>query len=106
MPGPVPPEVPAEWPQFTPQRKKEWRFDLWRRSAERVDFVSPEAEARYRVAVERLIAEGKTTRAEVARLAAERTKLLLILLAEPQSQPAPPPAEEPAIESRGRRRGS
>jgi rod shape-determining protein MreC len=37
---------------------------------------------------------------------AERTKLLLILLAEPQSQPAPPPAEEPAIESRGRRRGS
>ena len=35
---------------------------------------------------------------------AERTKLLLILLAEPQSQPAPPP-EEPAADSRRRRRG-
>jgi rod shape-determining protein MreC len=35
---------------------------------------------------------------------AERTKLLLILLAEPQSQPALPP-EEPAAESRRRRRG-
>jgi rod shape-determining protein MreC len=35
---------------------------------------------------------------------AERTKLLLILLAEPQSQPALPP-EEPAADSRRRRRG-
>ena len=35
---------------------------------------------------------------------AERTKLLLILLAEPQAQPALPP-EEPAADSRRRRRG-
>lgn len=34
----------------------------------------------------------------------ERTKLLLVLLAEPQALPAPPP-EEPATEARRRRRG-
>lgn len=56
MPGTAAPEVPLEWPQLTPRQKKEWRFDLWRRSAERVEFVSPEAEARYRAAIERLIA--------------------------------------------------
>lgn len=37
---------------------------------------------------------------------AERTRLLLILLAEPQAQGASPPSEEPAAESRRRRRGS
>ncbi|MCO5108150.1 MAG: rod shape-determining protein MreC [Burkholderiaceae bacterium] len=36
---------------------------------------------------------------------AERTKLLLILLAEPQAQAGLPPPEEPAGESRRRRRG-
>jgi rod shape-determining protein MreC len=35
----------------------------------------------------------------------ERTKLLLVLLAEPQAQPAMPP-EEPATEARRRRRGA
>ena len=37
---------------------------------------------------------------------AERTRLLLILLAEPHAQGASPPSEEPAAESRRRRRGS
>jgi len=56
MPDPVSPRVPADWAQLTPQQKKDRRFDLWRRSAERVEFVSQEAEARYKVAIERLIA--------------------------------------------------
>jgi hypothetical protein len=56
MPGPSVSDFPADWSQLTPQQKRDWRFDRWRRSAEQIEFVSPEAEARYRAKVERLIA--------------------------------------------------
>ncbi len=56
MPGPMPPELPANWPELTSRQKREFRFDRWRRSADRITFISPEAEARYRSRIERMIA--------------------------------------------------
>ncbi len=56
MPGPMSPETPTTWPDLTPEQKRAWRFDQWRQSAQRVEFVSPEAGVRFTDTIERLIA--------------------------------------------------
>lgn len=56
MSGPMPPEFPADWSQLTPEQKREWRLDRWGQSAQHIPLVSPEAEARHKAKVERLIA--------------------------------------------------
>jgi hypothetical protein len=56
MPDPSSPLLPADWATLTPAQRREWRFDRWRQAAQQVEFASPEAEARYKATVERLIA--------------------------------------------------
>ena len=56
MPGQLPSGFPADWSARTREEKREWRFDRWRQSAQNIDFVDADAEARYKAKVERLIA--------------------------------------------------
>jgi len=47
---------PENWGQMTREEKRAWRLDQWRRSAEAIDFVSPEAKANCKTRLERIIA--------------------------------------------------
>ncbi len=56
MPVVESPDLCPDWDLLTPQQKREWRLDRWRRAADQISFASPEAEARYRAKVERMVA--------------------------------------------------
>ena len=46
---------PENWSEMTPEQKRTWRLENFRRSGERIKFISPEAEKAYNVRAKRLV---------------------------------------------------